>query len=78
MFMATVAVQPVYELLGRRGLGTNEFPLLETALDSGELAFRQHAGGHTDGPNWPHFLSFAARYVDAGRPNGEAGSGNGK
>ena len=26
------------------------------------LAFRQHAGGHTEGPNWPTFLDFAARY----------------
>ncbi len=25
-------------------------------------AFRQHAGGHTEGPNWPTFLDFASRY----------------
>lgn len=31
----------------------------------GELAFRQHRGGHTTGPNWPTFLTFADRYLKA-------------
>lgn len=71
MFLATAAAGPVYELLGKKGLGTTEFPPQETALIDGDLAFRQHAGGHTTGPNWPTFLKFADRYiktpVDAGR-----------
>ena len=29
----------------------------------GDVAFRQHGGGHTDGPNWPVFLEFANRYI---------------
>jgi len=61
-FMAAVAAQPVYQLLGARGLRTREYPPLETGLMEGELAFRQHAGGHTDWQNWPVFLDFAARY----------------
>jgi hypothetical protein len=61
MFMATAAASPVYRLLGKRALETSEFPPIETALVSGELAFRQHAGGHTSGPNWPTFLDFAER-----------------
>jgi hypothetical protein len=32
-------------------------------LIDGELAFRQHSGGHTTGPNWPTFLQFASRYI---------------
>src|SRR5690606_11470835 len=60
MFMAAAAAQPVYALLGARTMGTSEFPPLETGLMEGEIAFRQHAGGHTDGPNWPTFLEFAA------------------
>jgi hypothetical protein len=64
MFMATAAAGPVYRLLGKRALDTNEFPPIETALISGELAYRQHAGGHTSGPNWPTFLEFAARYFE--------------
>ncbi len=62
MFMATVAASPVYRLLGKRALDTGEFPPIETPLTAGELAFRQHAGGHTSYPNWPTFLDFAARY----------------
>jgi len=62
MFMATVAASPVYRLLGKRALDTGEFPPIETALTAGELAFRQHAGGHTSYPNWPTFLDFAQRY----------------
>ncbi|HZJ42517.1 MAG TPA: hypothetical protein VFD63_02020, partial [Pyrinomonadaceae bacterium] len=62
-FMAAVAAGPVFRLLGRKDLGTTQFPPIETALVSGELAFRQHSGGHTTGPNWPTFLSFADRYI---------------
>ena len=62
MFLAGVAAGPVYKLLGKRDLGTSEFPPQETALIDGEVAFRQHAGGHTTGPNWPAFLQFADRY----------------
>ncbi len=64
MFMATVAASPVYRLLGKRALDTTEFPPIETPLTAGELAYRQHAGGHTSGPNWPTFLDFARRYFD--------------
>lgn len=30
----------------------------------GELAFREHIGGHSDLPDWPIFINFAARYFD--------------
>jgi len=62
-FMAAVAAGSVFRLLGRKDLGATEFPPIETPLVSGELAFRQHSGGHTTGPNWPTFLSFADRYI---------------
>ena len=38
---------------------------METPLVDGDVAFRQHSGGHTDVPNWPTFLPFASRYVKA-------------
>jgi lysophospholipase L1-like esterase len=63
MFMAAAGAGPVYELVGKKGLGTTEMPEQETALVDGEVAFRQHAGGHTTGPNWPTFLKFADRYI---------------
>jgi (4-O-methyl)-D-glucuronate---lignin esterase len=62
-FMATVAAGPVYRLLGKKDLGTTDFPPVDTALIDGELAWRQHGGGHTTGPNWPTFLEFASRYI---------------
>jgi hypothetical protein len=65
-FMAAVAAGPVYKLLGKKDLGTSEIPELETGLTEGDLAFRQHRGGHTTGPNWPTFLAFADRYIKVG------------
>jgi hypothetical protein len=62
-FMAAVAAGPVYKLLGKRDLGTTEFPPRETGRMEGELAFREHSGGHTTGPNWPTFLTWADRYI---------------
>jgi hypothetical protein len=63
MFLAAVGAGPVYRLLGKKDLGTTEFPQIETALIDGDVAFRQHSGGHTPGPNWPTFLTFADRYL---------------
>jgi hypothetical protein len=62
-FMAEVAAGPVYKLLGKKGLGTKDMPPIGTSLLAGDLAFRQHEGGHTDAPNWPAFLQFASRYM---------------
>jgi hypothetical protein len=68
MFLAAVGAGPVYRLLGKKDLGTTEFPPLETPLVGGDVAFRQHAGGHTAGPNWPTFLEFAERDIKTPRP----------
>jgi hypothetical protein len=62
MFMAAAAAGPVYELFGKKGLGTDVFPPIGTSLIDGDIAFREHSGGHTDVPNWPAFLTFAGRY----------------
>jgi hypothetical protein len=65
LFLAGVGAGPVYKLLGKKDMGTTEFPSIETALIDGDVAFRQHSGGHTDGPNWPTFIKFADRYLKA-------------
>ena len=65
MFLGAVGAGPVYKLLGKKDLGATEFPPMETPLIDGEIAFRQHTGGHTTGPNWPTFLAFAGRYFKA-------------
>ena len=63
MFMAAAGASPVYELLGKKGLGTTVFPPIGTALTNGDVAYCEHRGGHTDAPNWPTFMEFAARYL---------------
>lgn len=62
MFLAARHASPVYRLLGAKGLEQNDFPPIETSLTKGDLAFRQHNGGHTPGPNWETFLTFIDRY----------------
>ena len=68
-FLAAVAAGPVYRLLGKKDLATTDFPTVDTPLIAGDLAFRQHQGGHTPEPNWPTFLTFADRYLTPAAPN---------
>ena len=64
-FMAGAGAGPVYKLLGKKPMGT-EFPARETEVGAdADVAFRQHASGHTDGPNWPFFLDFASKHLTA-------------
>ena len=69
-FDAAVAAGPVYRLLGAKALQSNTMPPIEIPLLGGDLAFRQHSGGHTTGPNWPTFIAFAQRYLEAPIPRG--------
>jgi hypothetical protein len=68
-YMATVAAQPVYKLLGARGLGVSDdyqhatMPPVLHGLTDGELAWRQHDGGHTDAPNVKYFLEWADKLM---------------
>ncbi len=62
-FMAAAAAAPVYELLGRKGLGMSTYPALDTKLIGGDIGFHQHPGGHTSGPAWETFYTFAARHL---------------
>jgi hypothetical protein len=71
MFLAAAGAGPVYRLLGKKDMGPTEFPPIETSLIDGDVAFRQHSGGHTPAPNWPTFLTFASRYL---KGSGGAGS----
>jgi cephalosporin-C deacetylase-like acetyl esterase/lysophospholipase L1-like esterase len=64
-FKATAMAGPVYKLLDQRGLGTDDYPGTGPALVEGELAWRQHEGGHTTLPNWPVFLEWADHYLFA-------------
>ncbi len=71
-FMAAVAAGPVFRLLGAKDLGTSadyntaKMPPVNTGLLDGQLAWRQHDGGHTDGPNWKYFIPWADRMFQRG------------
>ncbi len=70
-FMAAVAAQPVFRLLGVKDMGVSadyrnaQLPPIETGLLDGHLAWRQHNGGHTDAPNFPAFLGWASSRLAA-------------
>jgi hypothetical protein len=69
-FMAGVLAGPVYTLLGKKDFGTpgnyltDPMPPVGTLI-GGELAWRQHEGGHTSGPNWPAFFDWVGQYIKA-------------
>jgi len=62
MFLAGVNAGPLYKMFAKKNLDTVEFPVLGSALTDGEIAFRQHAGGHSTGPNWSTWIAWASRY----------------
>ena len=68
-FMAAVAASPVFSLLGAKGLAvsgdyhTAKMPPVNDGLLDGQLAWRQHDGGHTDAPNIKYFLKWADGFI---------------
>ncbi len=68
-FMAAIAAQPVFRLLGAKTLGrsddyhTEKMPDVNVGLLDGQLAWRQHDGGHTDAPNWKYFIPWADKFL---------------
>ena len=68
-YMATVAAQPVFQLLGARTLGVSsdyhsaKMPPVNAGLLDGQLAWRQHDGGHTDAPNIRYFIAWADKFI---------------
>ncbi|MEZ5045213.1 MAG: acetylxylan esterase [Saprospiraceae bacterium] len=68
-YMATVAAGSVFKLLGARDIGvsnnylTEQMPPMLTDMLEGELAWRQHDGGHTDAPNFQYFIPWASKLL---------------
>ncbi len=69
-YMATVAAGPVFRLLGAKDIGdTNDYhvaqkPPVNTGLLDGELAWRQHDGGHEDRSNMKYFIEWADKLMN--------------
>jgi lysophospholipase L1-like esterase len=78
-YMATVAAGPVFRLLGARDLGVTEdyrtakMPPVNTGLLDGELAWRQHGGGHEDRSNMKYFIAWANKLIKHTPPEPPAG-----
>jgi hypothetical protein len=72
-YMAAVAAQPAWRLFGVGTLGvsddymTEKMPDVNVGLLDGDLAWRQHDGGHTSGPNLPIFVEWANRKFEESR-----------
>jgi hypothetical protein len=68
-YMATIAAGSVFKLLGVKDLGvsndylTEKMPPVNFGLLDGELAWRQHDGGHTDAPNFKYFIPWASKLM---------------
>ncbi len=68
-YLATVAAGAAFKLLGANDLGVSndylkeEMPPVKTGLLDGELAWRQHDGGHTDAPNFEYFIPWASKLL---------------
>jgi hypothetical protein len=66
-YMATVAAGSVFRLLGVKDIGdmtdyrTAKMPPVNTGLVDGELAWRQHDGGHEDQSNMKYFIEWASK-----------------
>ena len=69
-YMATIAAGAVFKLLGAKDIGvSNDYkrelmPPVNTGLLDGELAWRQHDGGHTDAPNMKYFIEWANKKIN--------------
>jgi hypothetical protein len=66
-FLAAVAAEPVYKLLGKQGLGTDEWPAAGQPILH-DIGYIMHAGGHGSLPSdRPIFLKFMEMYLRPGQ-----------
>ena len=76
-YMATVAAGPVFRLLGAKDIGEKEdyrtakMQPVNTGLLDGQLAWRQHDGGHEDRSNMKHFIAWANKLLKHTPPSPE-------
>jgi hypothetical protein len=62
-FLAAVAAGPVYKLLGKKGLETDQMPAAGTAIFH-TIGYYMHAGGHGTIPSdWDQYLKFMQMHL---------------
>jgi hypothetical protein len=81
-YRAGILASKVYAVLGKKGYGEDAkdwvhepLPPVGT-LKGGDLAFRQHEGGHTSGPNIPTFFEWVGNYIKSPMPAAPAAANN--
>jgi len=62
-YRATVDASRVFALVGSKGIADGKMPPVNQGLLDGQLAWRQHDGGHTDAPNMKWFLQWADKFI---------------
>jgi hypothetical protein len=68
-WMSTIAAGSAFKLLGAKDLGVSndymkeKMPPMLTDMLNGDLAWRQHDGGHTDTPNFKYFIPWASKFL---------------
>ncbi len=64
-FLSAVAAEPVYNLFGKKGLGTTVWPAAgDTALLMNPLGYYMHKGGHTVLPeDWTLFIQYMKKFL---------------
>lgn len=74
-YRAGLLASRVYEVLGKKGYGSDVQDWVHAPLPpvgtlvGGDLAFRQHEGGHTSGPNIPTFFEWIGNYIKSPAAN---------
>jgi hypothetical protein len=64
-FLAAVAAGPVYRMLGKQGLDTDQMPAAGTPILH-TIGYYEHAGGHGTIPSdWDQFLAFMQMHLQA-------------
>jgi hypothetical protein len=67
-FVAAVAAEPVFTLLGKKGLGTATMPPLDVPILH-DIAFQIHTGQHDIlPPDWERFWAFADMHFRGKKP----------
>ena len=62
-FAAAKAAEPVFVLLGKQGLGVDQWPAVNTPV-GGDIAYHVRSGGHDVKPfDWEQYLNFLDRHL---------------
>lgn len=68
-FLAAVAAEPVWKLFGIEGLGTAEWPPVDTPINAGRIGYHVRSGKHDLLEyDWQRFADFADRHLPALQP----------